>query len=157
MVKTDVRVIYADTDQMGFVYHAHYLRYCEAGRNEYLRARGTPYREIERDLGLVLPVVEAHLDYKKPARYDDLLGVETTIGKLGRASVRFDYRVVRYALAESSLLAGAVAGGFGNPPRVPERMDQTLLCSGHTVHACLDRAGKIQKLPEALIARLTSC
>jgi acyl-CoA thioester hydrolase len=130
MVKTDVRVIYADTDQMGFVYHAHYLRYCEAGRNEYLRARGTPYREVERELGLVLPVVEAHLEYKSPARYDDLLTVETTIAKIGRASLRFDYRVV---------------------------CGPTLICAGHTVHACLDRGGKIQKLPAPLIARLTSC
>jgi acyl-CoA thioester hydrolase len=127
MVKTEVRVIYGDTDQMGVVYYANYLRYFEAARNEYLRARGVPYRELEGELGIALPVVEAHVEYKQPARYDDLLVVETVLAKLGRASVRLEYRVLR---------------------------GEALLAVGHTVHACLDRAGKITKLPESLCRRL---
>jgi acyl-CoA thioester hydrolase len=127
MEKTDIRVIYGDTDQMGVVYYANYLRYFESGRNEYLRAKGALYRDLERDLGIVLPVVEAHVEYRRPARYDDLLVLETTLGKIGRASARFDYRLLR---------------------------DATLLATGHTVHACLDRAGKVQKLPDSLAARL---
>jgi acyl-CoA thioester hydrolase len=79
MVKTDIRVIYGDTDQMGVVYYANYLRYFEAGRNEYLRANGVPYREIERELAIGLPVVTVHVEYSNPARYDDLLAVETSL------------------------------------------------------------------------------
>lgn len=127
MEKTDIRVIYGDTDQMGVVYYANYLRYFESGRNEYLRARGALYRDLERELGIVLPVVEVHVDYRQPARYDDLLVLETTLGKLGRASARFDYRLLRGA---------------------------TLIATGHTIHACLDRAGKIHKLPASLTVRL---
>jgi acyl-CoA thioester hydrolase len=127
MVKTNVRVLYGDTDQMGLVYYANYLRYFEAGRNEYLRARGARYRDIERDLGISLPVVEAHVEYKRPAHYDDFLVVETALGKVGRVSARFDYRVLR---------------------------DSTLISSGHTVHACVDRSGKLHKLPARLLTRL---
>jgi acyl-CoA thioester hydrolase len=129
MVKTDIRVIYGDTDQMGVVYYANYLRYFEAGRNEYLRAIGVSYRDVEREMGITLPVVEAHVDYKQPARYDDLLVVETTLARVGRASARFDYRVVCAA---------------------------TVVATGRTVHACLDRAGKIHKLPHSLMIRLTT-
>src|SRR6185436_21096087 len=82
MVKTDIRVIYGDTDQMGFVYYANYLRFFEAGRNEYLRAKGAPYREVEAELGIRLPVVEATVHYKAPARYDDLLVVETELAQV---------------------------------------------------------------------------
>jgi acyl-CoA thioester hydrolase len=127
MVKTDIRVIYADTDQMGVVYYANYLRFFEAGRNEFLRAQGTPYRQVEAEHQIQLPVVEAQVHYKQPARYDDLLVVETDLTKVGRASARFDYRVVR---------------------------DETLIATGHTVHACIDRAGKVQRLPAAFLARL---
>jgi acyl-CoA thioester hydrolase len=128
MVKIEIRVIYGDTDQMGVVYYANYLRYFESGRNEYLRAVGLRYRDLERELGLVLPVVEAHVEYRQPARYDDLLVLETSLTRVLRASARFDYRILR---------------------------DTTLIATGHTLHACLDRTGKIQKLPESLQIRLT--
>jgi acyl-CoA thioester hydrolase len=128
MVKTDIRVIYGDTDQMGFVYYANYLRFFESGRNEYLRARGAPYREVETELGIRLPVVEAHVHYKAPARYDDLLVVETTLAQVRRASARFEYSV---------------------------RRGEELLVTGHTVHACIDFQGSVQRLPESLVARLT--
>jgi acyl-CoA thioester hydrolase len=128
MVKTDLRVIYGDTDQMGFVYYANYLRFFESGRNEYLRAKGVPYREVEAELGVRLPVVEATVQYKQPARYDDLLVVETVLAQVRRASARFEYRVLR---------------------------GDELLVTGHTVHACIGFDGAIQRLPEALRARLT--
>ena len=127
MVKTEIRVIYGDTDQMGFVYYANYLRFFEAGRNEYLRAKGMPYRGIEEELGIRLPVVEAGIQYRLPARYDDLLVVETSLAQVRRASARFEY-VVR-------------------------RGTETLV-TGHTVHASIDFDGAIQRLPEELRARL---
>jgi acyl-CoA thioester hydrolase len=120
MVKTEIRVIYGDTDQMGVVYYANYLRYFEIGRNEYLRAHGVRYRELEAQYHLFLPVVDAQVSYKSPARYDDLLGLETLVTRIGRASVRFEYRVVR---------------------------GETLLATGHTVHACVGSAGRVQPLP----------
>jgi acyl-CoA thioester hydrolase len=127
MVKTDIRVIYGDTDQMGFVYYANYLRFFESGRNEYLRAKGVPYREVEADLGIRLPVVEAALQYKLPARYDDLLVVETVLAQVRRASARFEYVV---------------------------RRGEERLVTGHTVHACIDASGSIQRMPAVLLERL---
>jgi acyl-CoA thioester hydrolase len=119
-VRVDIRVIYGDTDQMGVVYYANYLRYFEAGRNEYLRACGLRYRDFETQHRIFLPVVEAQVGYKAPARYDDLLAVYTGISRLGRASARFEYRVVR---------------------------DETVLATGHTVHACVNAAGAVRPLP----------
>lgn len=119
-VRTDIRVIYGDTDQMGVVYYANYLRYFEAGRNEYLRARGLLYRQLEKTHRIFLPVVDAQVSYKSSARYDDLLTVETTISRLRRASVHFTYRVLRG--------------------------DQEI-ASGHTIHACVGPDGEIEALP----------
>ena len=79
MVRTEIRVIYGDTDQMGVVYYAQYLRYFEAGRNEFIRAKGLRYRDFEARFGLQLPVAEAGVVYRRPARYDDLIAVETAL------------------------------------------------------------------------------
>ncbi|MFN5540399.1 MAG: acyl-CoA thioesterase [Candidatus Melainabacteria bacterium] len=73
---TTVRVIYADTDNMGVVYHSNYLRYFEIGRNEMLREIGLPYKLLEEN-NLYMPIMEAHLKYMRPARYDDLLTIKT--------------------------------------------------------------------------------
>jgi acyl-CoA thioester hydrolase len=123
MVRTEVRVIYGDTDQMGVVYYANYLRYFEAGRNEFIRAKGLRYRDFEARFGLVLPVAEAGVKYLTPARYDDLLAVETSLVELGRASARFGYRLLREGL---------------------------VIATGFTVHACIDGQGRIRRLPEEL-------
>ena len=80
MVTTRLRVIYGDTDQMGVVYYANYLRYFEAGRNEFIRAKGLRYRDFEERFGLRLPVAEAGVSYRQPARYDDLLRVDAAAG-----------------------------------------------------------------------------
>lgn len=129
MVPTDIRVIYGDTDRMGVVYYANYLRYFEAGRNEYLRACGARYRDLEAEQGVMFPVVEANVRYLHPARYDDVLTVETRITELRRASLRFEYRVVR-------------------------REDGRLLAEGHTVHACIDRDLRPTRLPEQVLAAI---
>ena len=129
MVTTRLRVIYGDTDQMGVVYYANYLRYFEAGRNEFIRAKGLRYRDFEEAFGLRLPVAEASVSYKLPARYDDLLDVEVSLAEVRRASARFEYRLVR---------------------------EGVLLATGHTVHACVDLAGKLQRLPPLLLERLAA-
>jgi acyl-CoA thioester hydrolase len=118
---TRLRVRYADTDQMGVVYYANYLVWFEVARTEWLRASGWTYRDIERD-GLTLPVIEAHCDYRRPARYDDEIEVWTTASAPTAARVRFEYEVRR-------------AG------------DDKALATGHTVHAALDAAGHPRRLP----------
>jgi len=130
VITVPIRVIYGDTDQMGVVYYANYLRYFEAARNEFIRAKGLRYRDFEAQHGLVLPVVEAHVSYRTPARYDDLLSVEIALTEARRASARFGYRIVRD--------------------------DGELLATGHTVHACVDLKGKVQRLPKALLDALSA-
>jgi acyl-CoA thioester hydrolase len=127
MVATEVRVIYGDTDQAGIVYYANYLRWFEAGRSAFIRARGLRYGDFETRFGLRLPVAEAHVSYRAPARYDDLLTIETSLAEVKRASARFAYRIVR---------------------------EGEVLVTGHTVHACVDLDGRIQRMPAELLARL---
>src|SRR4051794_25479268 len=81
-----VRVIYGDTDQMGMVYYANYLRYFEIARNEYLRVAGATYRKFEETHGLMLPVVEARAAYHRSARYDDELVIAAGVQARGAAS-----------------------------------------------------------------------
>ncbi|MFO0675050.1 MAG: thioesterase family protein [Polyangiaceae bacterium] len=91
---TPLRVRFCDTDLMGIVHHATYLAYLEAGRVDWLRKRGVTYAEWAAG-GLHLPVVEAELRYRKPARFDDLIHVETTLSELRMASLRFSFRILR--------------------------------------------------------------
>jgi acyl-CoA thioester hydrolase len=128
MVEARLRVIYGDTDQMGVVYYANYLRYFEFGRSEYFRARGGSYRELERE-GLLLPVVEAHVEYRASARYDDLLVIRTEVREVKRASLTFGYQLFREG-------------------------EERLLATGHTVHACVGRDGRPTRLPAEVIERL---
>lgn len=85
---TEYRVIYGDTDQMGVVYYANYLRWFEKGRTEFLRQLGVPYTSIE-DSGLYFPVAEVSCRYHRPARFDDVIIIETTLNALNRASLSF--------------------------------------------------------------------
>ena len=94
MHKTEHRVIYADTDAGGVVYYANYLRWFEAGRRELLRSLDIDYSALQRK-GILLPVVEAHCNYHKPARYDDIVVVETGIKEVKNKSVKFENTVVR--------------------------------------------------------------
>ncbi len=126
MVPLDIRVIYGDTDQMGVVYYANYLRYFEAGRGEFLRAHGRSYREVEA-AGLSIPVVEARVRYRAPARYEDLLRLETTLAEVRRVSLRFTYALLR-----------------GD--------DRRLLAEGETAHAILGPDGRLMRVPEEIAA-----
>lgn len=99
MHRTLIRVRYGDTDQMGFAYYAHYLRWFEIGRAELMRSLGMSYRAIE-ERGISLPVVEARCRYVRPSRYDDEVAIGTAILELKRASVRFGYRVTSAESAE---------------------------------------------------------
>ncbi len=99
MHRFEIRVRYGDTDQMGFAYYGNYLRWFEIGRAEMLRSLGRTYRDIEH-AGVWLPVLEARCRYLKPARYDDRVTIETGVLELGRASVRFGYRIVREETGE---------------------------------------------------------
>ena len=128
MVEARLRVIYGDTDQMGVVYYANYFRYFEFARSEYFRRKGGSYVEVEKQ-GNLLPVVEASCHYRQSAKYDDLLVIRTTVSKLARASLTFSYEVRR-------------EGG------------EQVLCTGHTVHACINREGKPTRIPEALMKLL---
>jgi acyl-CoA thioester hydrolase len=123
------RVIYGDTDQMGFVYYGNYLRYFEIARNEFLRLSGARYRAFEETHGLMLPVVEAHIRYRRPARYDDELAIFAAITEVRGASARFVYELRRLPDGEQ-------------------------LVDGYTVHACIDRAGRVARIPAELRAAL---
>jgi acyl-CoA thioester hydrolase len=110
----ELRVRYGDTDMMGIVYYANYLRYFEIARVEYLRLLGRDYRAIERE-GIAMAVTEATCVYHLPARFDDLLTLHCRVSDLRRATLTFRYEIRR-------------------------QPDADLVTRGHTVHACLDRA-----------------
>jgi acyl-CoA thioester hydrolase len=129
--KTTCRVLYGDTDAAGVVYYANYLRYFEKGRTEYMRDLVLTYREIE-NLGLLLPVIECYSRYKAPASYDDLLTIETSLVELKNVSCRFNYRIYRDDSSSS----------------------RTLLAKGYTVHASVNREGRLTKLPAHILAQL---
>src|SRR5437762_581774 len=93
-LRHDVRVIFGDTDQMGVVYYANYLRYFEGARAAYWRGLGRSYQDLVA-WGVALPVVEAHCHYRRSAYYEDLLGIDVWVSELRGASLRFSYRVVR--------------------------------------------------------------
>ena len=87
-----LRIRYGETDQMGVVYHGNYVQYLEMGRIEWLRNLGISYREMEES-GIMLPVVSITLNYKKSARYDDLIHVKTQLKKEPSVAIEFDYEI----------------------------------------------------------------
>ena len=117
-----VRVRYAETDRMGFLHHSNYLVYFEQGRTELLRARGRTYRDLE-DQGYLLVLTKAEVRYRKPARYDDLLTLRTTVTRTSPVRIEHRYEVFR---------------------------DGELLAEGATTLACVDREGRIQAMPDWL-------
>lgn len=88
--ETKIRVRYAETDRMGYVYYGNYATYFEVARVETLREMGMTYKDME-DQGIILPVLEFNIKYLKPAFYDDLLSVKTTIKEMPSARIHFDY------------------------------------------------------------------
>jgi acyl-CoA thioester hydrolase len=118
---TRIRVRYAETDQMGVVYYANYFIWFEVARTNWLRDTGTTYRDMEA-AGVSLPVIEAHCEYRRPARYDDEVEIRTRATLLTPVRLRFDYELV-----------------------VPG--DAQPAATGHTVHAGLDPSGRPCRLP----------
>lgn len=94
--QTEFRVRYAETDRMGYLYYGNYATYFEVGRVELLRQRGISYKELE-DRGILLPVRDFAIKYLKPAYYDDLLKLHTSVQELGRVSIRFGYELYNEA------------------------------------------------------------
>ena len=116
------RVIFGDTDQMGVVYYANYLRFFEAARAAYWRSLGRTQKDLD-DAGVALPVVEAHCNYKRPAHYEDLLLIEVSISELRGASMRFAYSVRRGPdLLAEGFTRHAVIGPNGRPRALPDRI-----------------------------------
>jgi acyl-CoA thioester hydrolase len=89
---SEFRVRYAETDRMRVVYHANYLVWCEVGRTEYIRTVGVSYAELEAR-GLMLAVADASIRYHAPARYDDVVRVETTLSEVRSRTVTFEYLI----------------------------------------------------------------
>jgi acyl-CoA thioester hydrolase len=127
---TSYRVIYGDTDQMGVVYYANYLRWFEKGRSEFLRQIRSPYPQIEAR-GFHFPVVEVSCRYFKPAHYDDIVIIATQLTSVGRAKLNFDYKIAR-------------------------ECDRLPLALGSTKHACVDSGGRITRIPADLAKLLNS-
>ena len=106
----EFRVRYAETDQMGVVYHSHYLVWCEIGRTDHIRGLGMSYREMEEQ-GVSLAVAEASIRYTAPARYDDLIRVDTTLAHLSSRTIVYDYVIsnattgARLATARTTLIS----------------------------------------------------
>lgn len=117
--ETVIRVTYRDTDQMNVVYYANYLVWFEIGRTELIRDTGHTYKELE-NLGVILPVTRAVCDYKKPARYDELVIIRTWISDLKRVSVTFHYQIIHKSTGD-------------------------LLAEGETRHGMIDFEGKVVK------------
>lgn len=122
---TKVRVIYADTDAMGIVYHTNYIRWFEIGRNELMRQLGVAYTEMEK-LGLNLPLTRVNCHYLMPAKYDQLVTVETKIDYIKRASIKFSSQIW-------------------------DEEGIKLLVEGYTIHACTNMEGKIRRIPQLLL------
>lgn|SRR3954464_17951 len=123
-----VRVRYAETDQMGVVYHANYLIWFEVGRVDFIRKLGMDYRSMEQEDGIGIAVVNVSARYKYPARYDDELVIETRLLAVRGAVVKFGYRIVKAA-------------------------DSIVLCEGETVHVVVGKDMKKRTLPEKYAKR----
>ena len=130
MIETreQVRVRYAETDQMAVAYHGNYLPWFEMARTTLLREHGLPYRQLGAD-GFFLPVLEIGIRYQRPARYDDVLTVVARLLEKPLLKIRIEYQVYR---------------------------DTELLCSGFTVHAFIDRAGRPVRPPQIFTDRMNA-
>jgi acyl-CoA thioester hydrolase len=116
----ELRVRYQETDPMGFLHHANYFTYFEIGRTELLRASGGNYRRME-EAGLLVVVVKAECRFHRPARYDDVLRLRTTVVRVTAAKIEHEYQLFRGA---------------------------ELLATGHVTMAVVDRQGRVQQVPE---------
>lgn len=124
----DIRIYYEDTDCGGVVYYANYLRYFERGRTEYLEQHGLSVRRLLQE-GTQFMVVHAEVDYRSPARYGDVLSVETTLGKVGNASLTMAH-VLR------------------------ERESGRVVAEGSAKLVTVDMQGKTKRLPQLIVKAL---
>ena len=122
--ETTFSVRYAETDQMGIVHHATYIVWMEEGRSQYMRARGIAYEDLERE-GTFMAVAEANVRYIAPARYGDAVTVRTWIGELRSRTLTFGYEIVN-------------------------AVTRALLTTGTVKLVCLDRQGRVVKMPESV-------
>lgn len=122
--ETEIRVRYAETDQMGIVHHSNYLVWFELGRSEFCRARGFSYKDMEEKDNALMVVAESYVRYKSPAFYEDVLVVRTQVGEVRSRSIRFIYEVHR-------------------------ALDETLVAEGETLHLVTDENKKVRTLPES--------
>ena len=132
--RTTYRVIYGDTDNMGQAYYGNYYRWFEIGRSEMFRHLGLPYKAVE-DKGIFLPVAESHCKYATPAKYDDVLVIETSLDTKLKATIKFDYKIY-------------------------QEDGKTLVARGYTKHPCVDRDGKVVRPPKFLkdiIIKIKNC
>ncbi len=116
------RVRYAETDQMGVVYHGNYAQYLEMGRVEWLRSFGISYRGIEEN-GIMLPVISLSVNYKKSAVYDDLITVETHLKRLPLVKIEFDYKIYnekQEILAEANTVLAFLDKHTKRPVKCPD-------------------------------------
>jgi acyl-CoA thioester hydrolase len=127
-----VRVRYAETDQMGVVYHANYLVWFEVGRVEFLRQLGFSYRDMEQQDGCCIAVVDARCRYKAPARYDDEIIIRTHLKNVRESLVHFGYELLRSS-------------------------DGLLLAEGETTHVVIDREMKKTAIPEKYMKIFKDC
>lgn len=125
-----LRVVYRDTDQMGIVYYANYFVYFEIGRVEYLRAKGMSYKGLE-ERGLRIPVLKAGCEYKRPARYDDVLRVRARLVGINRVRLSFAYEIFRDE-------------------------DGELLVTGSTEHAFVDLSHRLTRVSAELARELAA-
>jgi len=133
-VTTQVRVRYAETDQMGIVYYANYLVWFEIGRVELLRSLGLAYSQLEIEHECILPVIEASCRYRAPARYDDEILIETRPALLRGSVIKFAYQIWRKANQKEK--------------------QRELLAEGETVHVVCDDQLNKKPLPEKYAAAL---
>jgi acyl-CoA thioester hydrolase len=122
---TKVRVLFADTDAMGVVYHTNYIKWFELGRNEFMRQLGVPYTELGK-LSLHLPLINVNCEYLKFAIYDQLLTIETEFDYIKKATIRFNSKIW-------------------------DENKENLLVEGYTIHACTNNDGRIRRIPKLLL------
>jgi acyl-CoA thioester hydrolase len=115
-----IRVRYSETDQMGVVYHTNYLNWFEIGRTELIRTLGMPYHKIEAE-GLLLPVIDAHMQFKLPARYDDLITIRTRIEEFSNVRLQFESEIRRVG---ELLVSGRTKHVWVNRDWKPTRIDK---------------------------------
>ena len=122
-VETRVRVRYAETDQMGVVYHANYIVWMEVGRVEFFRAHGLRYRDLEREGGVLLAVAEVQCRYRSPALYDDEVTIRTRMSEVNPRMLRLEYDLI--SVEDGRLLAtGYTRHVFCGTDRKPRRLPE---------------------------------